>query len=233
MGGQRPAVVFVVAHPDDVAFYMGGTAWLLKEHCDLHVLMASRCERGYPWSGVGLAPPSAAVAATREAEEQACCALLGARLELLGLVDGEIYAEQAVIDRVCAHLTALRPAAVFTHGPYAKPDHAATFLIAHQAMHQAGLARSIELYMTFQDGETYNAPFADCFVDISPVVDRKRALVACHASHHRTPADIEHWIEPNALLGRVAGCGYAEAYTCARPRIARALSDPIALSLGQ
>ena len=45
------SVVFVVAHPDDVAFFMGGAALLLKDRCKLHVICATRGERGYPWKG--------------------------------------------------------------------------------------------------------------------------------------------------------------------------------------
>ncbi len=41
----KPAVAFVVAHPDDVAFLMGGTAWLRKDRYQLHVICASQGER--------------------------------------------------------------------------------------------------------------------------------------------------------------------------------------------
>ena len=60
---SRRSIAFVVAHPDDVAFSFGGTAWLLHEQYKLHVLCASKGERGYAWKGQGMAPPSAEVAA--------------------------------------------------------------------------------------------------------------------------------------------------------------------------
>ena len=40
------SVVFIVAHPDDVANAMGGTAWLLREKYNLHVFCATRGQRG-------------------------------------------------------------------------------------------------------------------------------------------------------------------------------------------
>ena|GEM_PF-5257049 len=38
----KPPVVFVVAHPDDVAFSMGGTARLHKDRYHLHVKWKTR-----------------------------------------------------------------------------------------------------------------------------------------------------------------------------------------------
>ena len=38
-------IVFIVAHPDDMAYGMGGTAWLLKEKYNLHILCTTRGEK--------------------------------------------------------------------------------------------------------------------------------------------------------------------------------------------
>jgi LmbE family N-acetylglucosaminyl deacetylase len=217
---ERRAIVFVVAHPDDVAFFMGGTALLLAERYRLHVLCASRGERGYPWTGTGRPPPNEEVARVREQEERECCAMLGASLEFLGLVDGDIYAGRAVVERVAARMRELRPAAVFTHGPQSKPDHAAGSMIALQALQRSGLFWESELYLVMQDAETTHGRYADCYVNISSVVERKRALIACHRSHHTTPDSVEHWIAPNALLGKLAWCEFAEAFQSAHPPMA-------------
>ena len=32
----KESIVFITAHPDDVAYACGGTAWLLREKYDLH-----------------------------------------------------------------------------------------------------------------------------------------------------------------------------------------------------
>jgi LmbE family N-acetylglucosaminyl deacetylase len=218
---SRGAIVFVVAHPDDVAFWMGGTALLLSERYSLHVICASRGERGYPWKGQGPPPPDPEVGRVREAEERECCARLGATLDFLDAIDGEIYAERPVVERVAALITQWKPVALFTHGPLAKADHAATYGIALQALHRAGRFWETEMYLSIQPGESYSARFADLYVNIGEVVERKRELVACHRSHHREPGSVEHWIEENARLGRMAWCEYAEAYLTSLPLMAR------------
>jgi LmbE family N-acetylglucosaminyl deacetylase len=214
-------VVFIVAHPDDVAFYMGGTAILLKDHYRLHVICASRGERGYAWDGPGRIPPNPELACVREQEEREACAILGASIEFLGVIDGDVYAERPVVEAVAKTLEALRPIAVLTHGPQEKPDHAGAFLIALQALQKAGIFWDTELYMIVQYGTTTHGRYADMYVNISEVIEQKRLLVACHRSHHTEPNSVEHWIEPNAVFGRLAWCHYAEAFLTAHPPMAR------------
>ena len=40
------SILFIVAHPDDLAFGMGGTALLMKDKFKLHIFCATRGERG-------------------------------------------------------------------------------------------------------------------------------------------------------------------------------------------
>jgi LmbE family N-acetylglucosaminyl deacetylase len=221
MTKQLRHIVFVVAHPDDVAFYMGGTAVLLKDRYQLHVLCATRGERGYAWTGPGRIPPNPELAQIREDEEREACALLGASLEFLGVIDGDVYAERPVVERVADILIRLRPVAVLTHGPQEKPDHAGAFLIALQALQKSGLLSDTEMYMVLQHGTSTHCRYADLYVDISGVIDQKRNLIACHRSHHVEPDSVEHWIEPNAVIGRMAWCKYAEAFISAHPPMAR------------
>jgi LmbE family N-acetylglucosaminyl deacetylase len=123
---MKPSIVFIVAHPDDVARSFGGTALLLMERYQLHVICASRGERGYyTWTGDGPAPPSNSLAAVREIEERTACDDLNATLTFLNLIDGEIFAGQQVVRQVSELIMKLQPVAAFTHGPLTKSDHAA------------------------------------------------------------------------------------------------------------
>jgi len=214
-------VVFVVAHPDDVAFYMGGTALLLKENYRLHVICATRGERGYTWNGPGPMPPNEEIASIREAEEREACEMLGASITFLGIIDGEVYAEREVIEQVAKMLLRIRPAALFTHGPQEKSDHAAVYQIALQALYKANLFWETEMYMPLQDGTTHNYRCADIFVNISNVIAQKRKLVACHRSHHKEPDSVEHIIAHDVILGKLAICDYAEAYMTGLPLMAQ------------
>ena len=216
----RANLAFIVAHPDDVAFAMGGTAWLLKDAYRLHIFCASRGERGYP--GAKEFGPSAEVAATRSAEELAAAALLGAEVTFLGQIDGEIFADRAACTRVAELLAPLRPRAVFTHDPFDKPDHAATAQMAVQATEMAGLFWETEIYSSvWPCGGCRRADLIDLFVNISEVMDAKRALIRCHQSHLHAEDDVEKLLAPHALLGRLAWSDYAEAYRAYLPLIGR------------
>ena len=215
---KRPVAIFVVAHPDDVAFSMGGTAWLLKDEYQLHVVCATRGERGYAWKGGGLPPANPEVARIRSAEEHASCALLGATLEFLDLDDGLIIASRDAVERVAAILSQHAPAMVFTHGPQDKPDHAAIAILTLQALYHATLTYETDLYMACEHASR-QARSPDLFVDISPVIDAKRAQIACHQSHHQHPGSIESLISVNADLGCIAGCAHAEAFLLGLPLV--------------
>ena len=209
----RPPVVFVTAHPDDVPFSMGGTAVLLREYHKLHVLCASRGERGYKWDGEGLPPPSDELGATRAAEEQASCDLLGAELTFLDLPDSEIFAGQEVCQRVGGILAEIKPVAVFTMGPLAKPDHAATYMIALQALHLAGIYWETELYMCECLG------VANVFVNITAVMEQKKEICFCHRHHLHDPSYWDTIVEADRTAGRLARCEFAEPFLSALPLV--------------
>lgn len=203
-------IVFLVAHPDDVACVFGGTAWLLKERHPLQVWCLTRGERGYAWSGEGMPPPSTELGIRREAEERAACALLGAEPRFLDQIDGDVVADAATCARVAEWLTAARPRAVFTLGPNEKPDHAMTHAIALKALHLAGLFWQVERYAAVRAGESYHA-HADVYVDTSRAIEGKRRLCACHASQW-DGAVIDGIIEGDRWHGRQAWCDHAEAF---------------------
>ena len=214
---SKPAVVCLMAHPDDVTFLMGGTALLLKGKYNLHVVVASRGERGYAWEGKGLPPPNPAVAATRSAEEAAACAMLGAELTFLEEPDSEIFAHRAVCDRVAEMLKRLKPAALFTHWPCAKPDHASVWNIAWKALHLADLFWVTETYMGLMAGDDRCVPKPDVYVNIGEVFEQKLKMIALHKSH------AEEWTKIltayNGMLGKQSWCPYAEAFTTGLPPV--------------
>lgn len=208
----QPTVYFITAHPDDVAFFMGGTALLLKPRYKLKILCATRGERGR-------GAPSEELATVREAEERECGALLGASVDFLDLDDGAIYASKRAVERVATRLRESRPKAVFTHGPQTKPDHAAVYVLALQALYLAGLFWETEMYMSLQDGDSRHGRFASLYVNVTPVIEQKRALLACHRSHLQTPEAVDQLLDHDRLLGKLAWCEYAEAYLTGLPLI--------------
>jgi len=212
---QRPEtggnIVCVMAHPDDMSNSMGGTAWLLKDRYPLHVLCATRGERGIRDKTYEEA------AAIREKEEAAASALLGAHLTFLDRVNGELYADREICERAAAIFRELQPLAVFTLWPINRhEDHTTVYEIALKALHLADLADTVEVYMSENGmGGQTNQFEPDLYVNISAVVEQKAAMVRCHVSQNQGDAD--RVLERNRIRGLLAGCEYAEGFKTLRP----------------
>lgn len=218
----KDSILFIVAHPDDIAFSCGGTAWLLKQQYDLHVLCASKGERGYPGASSkpgSLPEPSSEIANIRAKEEQDSCDLLGASLTFLNQIDGEIHPDRETCNQVSSILSELKPKAVLTHGPFEKKDHNATFSIAYQALCLSNLFFETDLCMFFQDAGTYNMQSPCIFVNIDEVIEHKIELIKCHKSHFIDEATPDDIIVRNHRLGSQTFCDYAEAFTSPFPMI--------------
>ena len=215
MPTDRPNIVIIVAHPDDVSNSMGGTALLLKDKYALHVLCATRGERGIRGKSYDEA------GAIREKEEAAACKLLDASLTFLDRINGQLFADREICQRVADLLKDLRPVAVFTLWPLNRhEDHTTVYEITIKALGLAGLKDSVQLYMTENSigGQTIQFD-PDLYVDITPVIDAKRAVVACHVSQNQ--GDLERVIKRNRIRGLFANCDYAEAFKTWYPLVTR------------
>ena len=130
---EVPASALAIgAHPDDVEFWCGATlARWSASGCVIHHLICTDGSKG-TWD------PSAdleALVTTRQAEQRAAAAELGATGEVvfLGVVDGELAATRELVSAVSREIRRLRPQVVFGHDPWKRyrlhPDHrAAGFL---------------------------------------------------------------------------------------------------------
>ena len=219
---SKDSVVFITAHPDDVAFSCGGTAWLLKEQYNLHVLCASKGERGYhnakKVAGV-LPAPSPEIASIREQEEKDSCDLLGATLTFLDQIDGEIHPDRETCNKVASILSKIKPKAVITHGPFEKKDHNATFSIAYQALCLSNRFFETDLCMFFQDNGTYNMQSPCIFVNIDEVIEHKKELILCHKSNLVNGCTSDTIIERNRRFGCQTFCNYAEGFLSPFPMV--------------
>jgi len=218
---NKQSIVFITAHPDDVAFSMGGTAALLKQDYELHIICLSSGERGYKWDGEGLPPQSQEMAAQREAEELASAELIGATLMFLHEPDGEIFAHKAVCQRVAEELITINPVAVFTMGPFEKQDHSATCQIARQALFLSKKFWETEFYMLVPFGHT-NLYQPTIYVNTTNVIEEKKKQVFCHQHHLHDPSYWDRIEAEDKATGVLAvHCDYAEAWLTELPNVTR------------
>ncbi len=204
-------ILLIVPHPDDVAFGMGGTALRLKERYHLQVLCATKGERGVPGQAM------AVTAAIREKEEAAACAMLGAELTFLGLIDAEVYAGREICERVEAMLRQIQPVAIFTIWPIDwHPDHSAIAEIAQKARHLAGF--SGEFYYIEEGLGSQTTSFRpDIYVDITPVFDERIRLLRLHACQNVDDCLVNEAIRRAEFRGQECGCRYAEGFKMPLP----------------
>ncbi len=232
LGLSTPAsALAVAAHPDDVEFGAGGTlARWAAEGCVVHHLVLTDGAKG-TWD---LDADTTALVATREVEQRAAAAALGATGEVrfVRRTDGQLEADVHTRLLVARAIRELRPEVVLGHDPWRRyrlhPDHRAAGwlvcdgVVAAREPHEriAGLEawRPSALLL----GE---ADEPDLLIDVSSSVERKLAALLAHTSQLRStmdvddPADLEavgrfrrRVLEKLATWGRQVGVAHAEAF---------------------
>lgn len=209
---NKQNIVIVCAHPDDVAHSMGGTAYLLKENYDFHIFCLTKGERGIPGKTMEEA------AAIREPEERAAGEIIGAKVVFPGVIDGDVFADRAICERIADSLKKLEPIAIFTLWPINVPDHFMAYSIAIKAMQLADLLHKIDVYMPENCiGTQINQFDPDLYVDISTVIEKKKEMIRCHKSQNPGEERVTEVIERNRVRGMMALCPWAEPFKLLRP----------------
>jgi bacillithiol biosynthesis deacetylase BshB1 len=220
------------AHPDDVELSCGG--WLaLAHHREQSVVIVDlshgeRATNGTP--------------AERSAEAQWAAERLGVTVRTnLGLPDCEIDERspqqlQALIAAIRQH----RPALLLAPWTAARhPDHAAAGALAKRAAFLAGVANfHPELGDPWRPSRLIHYPqrqdaTPDFVIDITAVIDQKRAAIACHASQFgagpvatliNNPLGLGAFETRDRYWGASIGVEFGEPYFIGAPV---PLSDPI------
>lgn len=186
-------VLAIGAHPDDIEFMMAGTVLRLGEKgFEKHVfVLASGC--------CGSATVSKEqIVHIRFEEAQKAARTMGATFHPPITDDLEIFYELSLLKKVTAVVREVQPDIILTHSPdeYME-DHSNTCRLATSAV----FARGMPNFSTNPPTKPYNQPVglyhclpyglrdfmgipvqADCFVDISGVMETKCQALACHQS---------------------------------------------------
>ncbi len=206
-------IVFIVAHPDDMAYGMGGTAWLLKKKYKLHVLCATRGEKGLMHIKT-----EKETAAIRENEELAASKdLLGANVTFLDRIDREVFADKVTSEKVAKILIELNPVAVFTLWPIdSHPDHSAVSELTKKAIFLSDL--NCELFFCEERLHSQTTQFEpDIYVDISSVMEFKLQMLRKHVCQNPNDKMAEYAIKQSGARGMKRNVEYAEGFKTIHP----------------
>ncbi len=162
---ERPVVLAIGAHPDDVEIGCGG---LLVRHAEaghqVWLLTLTQGERG------GNRPE-------RVLESRAAADIIGARLILDELPDTDIPASGATIEAISRVIEQVKPTHVYTHS--LNDNHQ-----DHRAVHRATLvaARAVPEVCCYEAPSTNISFSPSRFVDVTATIDRKlEAIQAFHS----------------------------------------------------
>ena len=196
-------MLIITCHPDDWELSMAGTAYLLKDKFNIHVIIASDGERG------NSKEPDPKIAALRVEHSTKSAKRINAQNHFFKMMDGEVFADEEAVAKTVKLLEELDPALIFLHWPIDKPDHAAAFAMALMALSKTGMMYNREIYF-FEVG-ILNHFDPDVYVDISSVWNIKEEIVHIHERFNDDR--YVKMAERSAIYhGRTNRCKYAEAF---------------------
>jgi len=205
-GPARLTVVCVGAHPDDPESGCGGTLarYAALGHA-VTVVYLTRGERGI--SGKSLEE----AATIRSAEGEAACKIMGAKPLFFGQIDGATEVTHAQVDAMRRLLAASKPDLVFTHWPVdTHLDHQVASVLTIRAW--MGLPTSRLYFFEVNSGSQTEGFLPNTYVDVSSVVDQKKAALFAHVSQDGQGIWRQHHEIMAQWRGREVGVLAAEAF---------------------
>lgn len=192
-GTGQPVVLAAAAHPDDIEFMMAGTLLRLKDAgARIHMWNLANGHCGTDCHG------RKEIIRIRAAEAEASARLAGATSHPPLFDDLAVFYDKPSLARVAAVVRAVRPAIILTHSPQ---DYMEDHQNVCRLVVTAAFARGMRNFETEPASGVFEDPVAvyhamphglrdgmgqvikpDAYVDASAVLDRKRAMLACHAS---------------------------------------------------
>jgi LmbE family N-acetylglucosaminyl deacetylase len=202
----RLSVLCIGAHPDDPESGCGGTLarYSAAGHA-VKIVYLTRGERGIE----GKSLEDAAQIRTLEAE--AACVVLGATPLFFGEIDGETQVTHTHVTAMSKLVAAQEPDVVFTHWPVdTHMDHQVASVLAMRAC--IGLRATSVYFFEVNAGSQTSAFKPDTYVDISAMLEKKKAALLAHASQDGAGIWRKHHEPMSQWRGREMGSLAAEGF---------------------
>jgi LmbE family N-acetylglucosaminyl deacetylase len=200
-------VVCVGGHPDDPESGCAGTlARYAEAGHQVTVIYLTRGERGIPGKS------NEEAASIRAGEAEAACKIVGGKALFAGQIDGSTEMTRARVEELSKMIAALEPDLIFTHWPVdTHMDHQVASILTIRA--HMSLQRRGELYFfEVNSGSQTQGFLPNVYVDITPVLEKKKAALFAHRSQDGEGIWRQHHQIISTFRGREAGVGAAEAF---------------------
>jgi LmbE family N-acetylglucosaminyl deacetylase len=200
-------ILCVGGHPDDPESACAGT---LSRYAELShsvtVLYLTRGERGIRNTGLDEA------AKIRTAECEKACQLIGARPRFFGQIDGATEMTRSHVETMTTVFREEQPDVLFTHWPIdTHMDHQVASMLVIRAWMSAG-EQSLLFFFEVNTGSQSQGFLPNTYVDVTPVLEKKKAALFAHVSQDGQAIWREHHEIIARWRGREAGVGAAEAF---------------------
>jgi LmbE family N-acetylglucosaminyl deacetylase len=227
---QRRVAMTLLAHPDDAEILCAGTLIRLADAgWKIHIATVANGDCGSATLG------REEIAAVRRREGTAAAAKIGAVYHCLDEPDVHVVCDQRTIQKAIDLLRKVAPTLLFTHPRHDYMlDHEQVHLLARAAAFSYPIPNASTLplidgssipWLYYCDPVEGRDPYTSelvtptTYVDVSPQIDLKSAMLAAHASqrdwlraHHGMDEYIEAMKRFSAERGRQIGGEYAEAF---------------------
>jgi len=199
-------ILCVGAHPDDPESGCGGTLvrYAALGH-SVTIVYLTRGERGIEGKSLDEA------AEIRTAEAENACRIMGATPVFFGQIDGDTVMNREQVGKMQQLIAAESPDLILTHWPVdTHPDHQVASVLTYRAW--LPLRPSRLYFYEVNAGDQTQGFFPNTYVDISAVVEQKKAALFAHVSQDGEGV----WRGYHEMMaewrGREAGVPAAEAF---------------------
>jgi LmbE family N-acetylglucosaminyl deacetylase len=227
---RRRVAMSLLAHPDDAEILCAGTLIRLADAgWEIHIATVANGDCGSATLG------REEIAALRRREGIAAAAKIGATYHCVGEPDVHVAFDKPAIQNVIELMRGIAPTLLFTHPRHDyMMDHEQVHLLARAGAFSYPIPNAATLpridgsaipWLYFCDPVEGRDPYTAEFVtptttiDVSPQLDRKIEMLACHASqrdwlrsHHGMDEYIEAMKRYSHERGQQIGVDYAESF---------------------